>query len=196
MFQHPAVFALNHLLRAEAWARDQLKPFAGQCVEFRATPLPDLRLKILESGLIETSPGPVAIPDIANLVVTIKPGALPAFALGGDALLREIGIEGNADLAATVQQLFRQLRWDMEEDLSKVFGDVFAHRMAEDGRRFAAWNKEAADRLARNFAEYWTEERPLLARPGEVHQFLADVARLRDELAQLDQRIEALTQKA
>ena len=188
MLQHPAVFALNHLIKAETWARDGLKPFAGQSVEFRARPLPDLRLKILDTGLIESA----AQNGEANLVVTIKPAALPAFAFGKDALLREIDIEGGAELAAMVQQLFRNLRWDVEEDLSRVFGDTIAHRMVEDSGRFATWNREAAERLAQNFAEYWTEEQPLLARSAEVRMFTADVGRLRDDLARLEKRIETL----
>jgi len=186
---HPGIFALNHLLGAETWARDKLKPYAGQCVEFRAPPLPALRLDILDSGLLAN-----AAQDAApNLVVTIGSGALPAFVRGEDALMREIGIVGNADLAGTVRYLFRHLRWDVEEDLSRVFGDVLAHRMVEGGRRFAAWNREAAEKLAQNLAEYWIEEQPLLARPADVRQFLAGVDQLRDDLARLEKRIEALT---
>lgn len=189
MLTHPGILALNHLLNAEAWARDKLKPYAGQCVEFRSPPLPALRLDILDTGLLRA-----AAQDAApNLVVTIGPGALPAILRGEDALLREIGIEGNADLAGTVQYLFRHLRWDLAEDLSQVFGDVLAQRMVSEGKRFAAWNREAAEKLAQNFAEYWTEERPLLARPAEVRQFLADVDQLRDDLARLEKRIETLT---
>lgn len=191
MFTHPGIFALNHLLEGELWARDKLKPYAGQCVEFRAPPLPALRLDILDSGLLRHA----AQDAVPNLVVTIRPGAVPASLRGEDALLREIGIEGNADLAGTVQYLFRHLRWDVEEDLSRVFGDALAHRMVAEGRRFAAWNREAADRLAQNLAEYWIEERPLLARPAAVRQFLTDVDQLRDDLARLEKRIEALTRK-
>jgi ubiquinone biosynthesis protein UbiJ len=186
---HPGIYALNHLLRAEAWARDKLKPYAGQCVEFRAAPLPAMRLAILDSGLLAD-----AAQDAApNLVVTIASGALPALAQGEEALMREIGIEGNADLAGTVQQLFRHLRWDFEEDLSRVFGDVLAHRMVEQGRRFAAWSREAAGKLAQNLAEYWVEEQPLLARPADVRQFLAEVGQLRDDLARLEKRIDVLS---
>ena len=192
MLTHPGILALNHLLNAEAWARDKLKPYAGQCVEFRSPPLPALRLDILDSGLLRA-----AAQDAApNLVVTIGPGALPAMLRGEEALLREIGIEGNADLAGTVQYLFRHLRWDLAEDLSQVFGDVLAQRMVSEGKRFAAWNREAAEKLAQNVVEYWTEERPLLARPAEVRQFLADVDQLRDDLARLEKRIEALTKTA
>jgi ubiquinone biosynthesis protein UbiJ len=192
VLSHPGILALNHLLNAEEWARDRLKPYAGQCVEFRSPPLPALRLDILDTGLLRK-----AAEDAApNLVVTIGPGALPAFLRGEDALLREIGIEGNADLAGTVQYLFRHLRWDVAEDLSKVFGDALAERMVSEGKRFAAWNREAADKLAQNFAEYWTEELPLLARPAEVRQFLADADQLRDDLARLEKRVERLSGKA
>ena len=191
MLTHPGIFALNHLLGAETWARAKLKPYAGQCVEFRASPLPALRLDILDSGLLANA----AQDAVPNLVVTIGAGALPALARGEDALMREIGIDGNADLAGAVQYLFRHLRWDIEEDLSRVFGDVLAHRMVEQGRRFAAWNRETAENLAQNLAEYWIEEQPLLARPADVRQFLADVDRLRDDLARIEKRIEALTSK-
>lgn len=192
MLPHPGIYALNHLLGAEAWARDKLKPYAGQCVEFRSPPLPALRLDILDSGLLRA-----AVEDAApTLVVSIGPAALPASLRGEDALMREIDIEGNADLAGTVQYLFRHLRWDIAEDLSRVFGDVLAQRMVTEGRRFAAWNRETAEKLAQNFAEYWIEEQPLLARPGEVRQFLADADQLRDDLARLEKRIETLTRKA
>jgi len=188
---HPGIYALNHLLAAEAWARDKLKPYAGQCVEFHTAPLPALRLVILDSGLLDK-----AVQDAApNLVVTIASGALPASLQGEEALMREIKIDGNADLAGTVQYLFRHLRWDFEEDLSQVFGDVVAHRLVEQGKRFAAWNREAAEKLSQNLAEYWTEERPLLARPAAVRQFLADVDQLRDDVARVEKRIEALSRQ-
>ena len=191
MLPHPGILALNHLLEAEAWARDKLKPYAGQCVEFRSPPLPALRLDILDTGLL----GSAAEDAATNLVVTIGAGALPALLRGEDALLREIGIEGNADLAGTVQYLFRHLRWDVAEDLSKVFGDALAERMVSEGRRFAAWNRETTEKLAQNFAEYWTEEQPLLARPAEVRRFLADADQLRDDLARLEKRVDILTRK-
>ena len=192
MLPHPGIHALNHLLNAEEWARARLKPYAGQCVAFRSPPLPDLRLEILDTGLLQRA----AEDSATNLVVTIGAGALPAMLRGEDALLREIEIEGNAELAGSVQYLFRHLRWDVAEDLSKVFGDALAQRMVSEAGRFAAWNREAAEKLAQNFAEYWTEEQPLLARPEEVRQFLADTDKLRDDLARLEKRVDSLSTKA
>ena len=189
MLPHPGIYALNHLLGAEDWARERLKPFTGQCVEFRAALLPALRLEILDSGLLADA----AQDAVSNLVVTVGSGALPALVQGEEAFMREVSIEGNADLASAVQYLFRHLRWDLEEDLSRIFGDALAHRVVQEGSRFAAWNREAAGKLARNLAEYWIEEQPMLARPAAVRQFLADVDQLRDDLARLEKRIAALT---
>ena len=67
--------------------------------------------------------------------------------------------------------------------------------MVTEGRRFAAWNRETTEKLAQNFAEYWTEEQPLLARPAEVRRFLAEADQLRDDLARLEKRVDILTRK-
>jgi ubiquinone biosynthesis protein UbiJ len=177
MFERGAAAGLNHLLAQQPWAAERLKAFAGQCAEFRCPPFPDLRFAILESGLVEEAPADAA----SALVVKLTPSTLPLVLARDEAALKEIEIEGSAELAATVQHLFRHLAWDIEEDLSRLFPDVIAHRMAEGGRAFAAWQSEAATRLAENLAEYLTEEQPLLARPADVESFRRGVDRLRED---------------
>ena len=188
MFERGAVAGLNHLLRQQPWAAERLRVFAGQGVEFRCPPFPDLRLKIADSGLLDSAGESAA----SALVVKVKPGALPFLLARDDAARSQIQIEGPADLASTVDYLFRNLAWDVEEDLSAVFGDVVAHRLASGGKAFAAWQREAALRLAENLVEYWTEEQPLLARPADVESFLRDVDALGDEVARLEKRVERL----
>lgn len=188
MFERGAVAGLNHLLRQQPWAADRLRAFAGQGVEFRCPPFPDLRLKISDSGLLDSTEESAA----SALVVKIKPGALPFLLARDDAARSQVQIEGPADLASTVDYLFHNLAWDVEEDLSAVFGDVVAHRLASGGKAFAAWQREAALRLAENLVEYWTEEQPLLARPADVERFLRDVDALGDEVARLEKRVERL----
>ena len=86
----------------------------------------------------------------------------------------------------------RNLRWDIEEDLSRVFGDIAAHRVVETGRKLDNWGRQGAENIARSFAEYWTEERPLIACRAEVAQFARDVDALRDDLARVEKRVERL----
>ena len=188
MFERGAAAGLNHLLAQQPWAAERLKAFAGQCAEFRCPPFPDLRLAILETGLVEEAPADAP----SALVVKLRPSTLPLVLARDEAALKEIQIEGSAELAATVQELFRQLAWDIEEDLSRVFPDIVAHRLAEGGRAFAAWQSDAAKRLAENLAEYFTEEQPLLARPADVEKFGREVDALCDDAAGLEKRIERL----
>ena len=185
----PAVafcFVLNRLLEAEDWARQRLAPFAGRTVELRAPPFPTLRLHILERGSVEAGGAE------ADLSMTFKPEMLVALARGEEHALRAVEVHGDAKLAAEVLVLARHLRWDAEEDLSRVIGDVAAHRVAQAGRAFAAWHLDAAQRLATAFADYASEEKQILARRGELEALGESVARLRDSLARLDKRIERL----
>src|SRR3989304_565489 len=60
------------------------------------------------------------------------------------------------------------LRGDVEEALSGVLGDVAAHRRAETGRTLQRWGEQAVENTGRAFAEYWTEEKPLIAGARDV----------------------------
>jgi len=185
----PAVafcFLLNRLLDAEPWARLRLAPFAGETVELRAPLLPTLRLRILAGGTVE--PGGAE----PGLTMTLKPGLLAALARGEEHAMRSVDVEGDAKLAAEVLVLARHLRWDAEEDLSRLVGDVAAHRLADAGRAFAAWHLDAAQRLAAAVADYVTEEKQLLARRTDLAALGDSVARLRDAVARLDKRVERL----
>ena len=188
MLERGAVAGLNHLLSQQAWAAERLRPFSGQAVEIRCPPFPDLRLTITKGGLLERARSDAT----SALVVKLKPGALPLLLARDGGARGQIEIEGSADLASAVDELFRDLAWDVEEDLSSVFGDVIAHRLASGGRAFAAWQREALLRLAENLAEYWTEEQPLLVRPVDAEKFSRDAGALRDEVARLERRIERL----
>lgn len=181
----PLVAALNRLLEAEGWARSRLVPFAGETVELRAPPLPALRLAVLEEGRIAPGGAP-------TLVLTVRPEALPALLEGEEHLMRTVGVEGNERLAQEILFLVRHLRWDVEEDLSRVVGDAAAHRLVGLARDFAAWQLDAGRRLAAGFMEYAQEEARLLAPRARYGAFAADVARLRDALERLEKRIERL----
>jgi ubiquinone biosynthesis protein UbiJ len=179
-------FLLNRLLADEPWARSRLAPFAGETVELRAPPLPTLRLRILAGGTVEagdTEPG---------LSMKFNPEFLAGLARGEEHAMRSVTVEGNPKLAAEVLVLARHLRWDAEEGLSRLFGDIAAHRLAETGRAFVAWHLDAARRLVAAATDYATDEKQLLARRPELDALAESVARLRDAIARLDKRLERL----
>ena len=187
-FESPFASALNHLLEAEGWARERLAPFAGETVELRAPPLPALRFAIAEGGRL----APATSGSAAALVISAGPGTLAAALQSEEQLMRAVEVAGNASLAAEVMFLFRHLRWDAEEEASKLIGDVAAHRLAGFARSVAAWHADAARRVAGSLVEYAVEEKRLLVARDELQELAAAQARLRDGLERLEKRIARL----
>ncbi|MSQ72141.1 MAG: hypothetical protein EXR27_12730 [Betaproteobacteria bacterium] len=192
MLKRSAVSAINHLLAQQPALQERLASFAGECAEFRLDPLPTLRLMILGSGgVAQASPE-----QTGSLVVTLRRAALPLLLRRDATALGEIEIAGNEGLADAVRFVLMHIEWDPEEDLSRLVGDVLAHRIAGVGRDFVAWQRDAGYRLAQNFAEYWTEERPVLARADDFATFSAEVSALNEATAQLEGRLDVLVQPA
>jgi ubiquinone biosynthesis protein UbiJ len=108
---------------------------------------------------------------------------------------REIRISGDNEFAEEIIRIGKNLRWDAEQDLSGVMGDILAHRVAQAGQNLVHWHTETARNLLQMMMEYWTEEQPVLAKPSALHEFMREVDALKDETAHLEQRINALIAK-
>ena len=182
----PFSFALNRLLEAEPWARARLASFAGDTVEVRSPPLPALRFVILPGGRLEAGGADPA------LTVTVRPEALFSLARGPEHFARALEVTGDPRLASEVLTLAQHLRWDVEEDQSKVFGDVLAHRMAEAGRAFAGGPAAAARRPVDALLDYAVDEPRVLRARQAVAGFAEAVARLRDAVERLEKRVRRL----
>lgn len=187
MFDALAGAPLNHLLRAQAWARAALQPHAGKVVCLRCLPF-ETRLTVLDSG--EVAPAVAGVESAVTL--TLTPGLMLRIAAQDDTAWRDIVIDGDTALAGVIHHLWRHLRWDAEADLAKIVGDIAAHRITGSGRTLQQWAAASGDNLARAFAEYWTEEQPLIASQADVAGFTAAVDLLRDDLARLEKRIAQL----
>lgn len=177
--------SLNHLLRSNSWALERLKPFAGKTARFECAPF-SLMLSVLESGEV-TAAAAAVTPDTT---IRLMPGLMLRVLARDETVWNDIEIHGDTDFAAVINQIFRNLRWDIEEDLSRVFGDIVAHRMVQTGRTLDKWGAQSLDNLARSFAEYWTEEQPLIATARRVAQFNHGVDQLRDDVARFEKRLE------
>lgn len=179
---------LNRVLRRNSWALHELQPYAGRSTRF-AVPLASFSFTIGETGELYAA-DPEARPDVTFL---ITPGQMLRVLARDETVLSEIAVEGDTDFATVVNRIWRQLRWDIEEDLAVLFGDIAAHRMVEAGKTLDRWRAQSLDGLAHSFAEYWTEEQPLIARAGEIEGFNREVDRLRDDLARLEKRVQQLS---
>jgi len=184
---HPAVAAVNHVLRTSPLARERLARHAGRTVAVRIGPLSPA-FTIQTTG--EVTPALGNAPR--DLDVRISPFLLPRLLAREEAAWRDVEMSGDKDLADEVMFIARNLSWDAEEDLSRLVGDIAAHRIASAARSFDAWTRDAAMRTAQGAAEYWTEESPLIASRVKVEGFARDVADLRDAVERLEKRIQRL----
>ena len=180
----------NHLLESASWARDKLSVHAGKTALFDVFPA-RLAFAVAADGRLQPAP-----PD-ATPAVTIRLTHLTLLGVlaDGEEAWRKAEVVGDTDFAAVISQVASNLHWDVEEDLSRVVGDIAAHRMAQAGRSAAAWPKQAAVSMAENAAEYLTEEKALLVTPLRAAEFMREVDELRDAVERLDKRIERLSRQ-
>ena len=185
-----ALRVLNHLLASEDWARQRLRPFAGQTAQVSSGSL------VL--ALVVTPEGTFSAGDkTATATVSIAlPADAPVRALTDrDGLMAAAQISGPADFAEALGFVLRNLRWDAEDDLSRLVGDIAARRMVSSGKQVFQWQREQAKNLAANLGEYFSEETKAIARRQEITEFCAEVAQQDEALGHLEARITTLEQK-
>ena len=186
-FPHPAARVINHVLRTAPVAMQRLSKHAGRTARFNVGPV-SVALTVQVTGEV----APASAGAARDLDVSISPFLLPRLAAREEAAYREIEMKGDMELAQEISFLARNLSWDVEEDLSRVVGDIAAHRMVSTARSLGRWGLDAGQRLAQGAAEYWTEEAPLIASRVKVAGFVAEVADLRDAIERLEKRVDKL----
>jgi len=197
--------AINYLLAPEPWARAQLRPHAGKTAHIEVAPF-SVRLTVTDEGycaLADKVGEPATAP---TLRIEIPWSALPqalatsvqnaahssAREAASAALMRQVRLEGDAEFAQVISLVANNLRWDIEDDLSKVVGDVAATKLSGAARKVGGEIRAAQSKLVGNVAEYLLEENPQLVRPRNVDALAEAIRILRDDLARLEKRVDRL----
>ena len=127
------VLLLNHVLMQEPQAMERLARQKGRVVlaQWRAM---TFKILVTPAGLLDVA-APDAQPDL-TLVITQESPLVIAQQLmqGGKPGVR---IEGDVQLAAEISWLIDHVRWDIEEDLSRVVGDSLAHVLVQAASNMA-----------------------------------------------------------
>ena len=182
--------ALNHLLTQSGWALLRLSKFAGKTARFNIAPFSFL-YTVNVDGTVRLADNDAQ----AHVVCLIAPSLLPRLALKDEAAFSLIQTSGDASLLAEIFYLSRNLHWDAAEDISRITGDIAAERIMQLADTAQQQVHSSALNLTQAFAEYWTEERPLVAKSAHIKQFVQNVDKLRDDVARLEQRINRLSIK-
>ncbi|MFA7096720.1 MAG: SCP2 sterol-binding domain-containing protein [Gammaproteobacteria bacterium] len=107
----------------------------------------------------------------------------------------DVEIRGDVELGRRFKEFLDSVEVDWEEQLSRIVGDVVAHRAAYAARSIAVWGKQALDSLSRDTVEYLQEERRQVPSKNEVQSFLTDVDELRSDADRLEARVRRLEAK-
>ncbi|MGI4935802.1 MAG: ubiquinone biosynthesis accessory factor UbiJ [Janthinobacterium lividum] len=182
-----ATAAINHVLAAEPWARSKLARHGGKIACFDGG-VALVRLLVNADGSVSAAPEA----GDADVTIRMKLSDLPLIVQNRERAFSYVRIEGDADFANAISQVSQGVRWDAEEDLSRVVGDIAARRLVSGARSVHGMVMATGRSVAENLAEYFLDERPTLVRPLNIHEFTGEVARLRDDAERLAKRIEKL----
>lgn len=181
---------LNHLLRQQSWACARLRPFAGKTLRLRLFPFV-LDLCIQETG--DFAQAPADVPADAEL--TLSPAGALAKLLGARPQLDLFYTGGDATLGSEAASVLGQLGWELEEDLSRVIGDIAAHKLVSTATEVLDWQRNAIETIAKSWVEHWQEESPMLAQPEAARAFADEVDELHERVERLEQKINRLSTK-
>lgn len=104
-------------------------------------------------------------------------------------------LSGDAHTVDAFAEMLRHARPDVEEELSKLVGDIPAHQVAGMARGTDAWARRAGSSLAMNTSEFLQEEARQLPPRVEVNAFCRNVERLRDDIERAAQRLDRLEKR-
>lgn len=196
---------LNRNLSQSPRARELCRELTGKRLRITAFG-PGWQLDVVSLGTSlqltsRLAPDAIGAADSAIAVVHAKiegtPLALGALAAtdAAEAIRRgDVRIGGDAEIAQRFQQIFRLLRPDTEEELSRLIGDSPAQQVLRLTRSMLQFGQRAARTTVRNTAEFFAYESQDLVPIAEAQDLYAGVDRLREDVDRVDARIEMVAQ--
>lgn len=188
--------SLNKLLSLDEDASERLAPLRGKLIGI-STRAPALRCYIeVDDGELRLRSEAERAPDT---IISGSTLALLRHGLSDDAqaALQRGDMQITCDLQAgtALRALFGKLDIDLEEQMSRLTGDVLAHQLGNLARGLRRWAADGGDSLRHALGEYLREESRMLADRHDTASFLDEVDVLRHDVDRLQQRIARLQRR-
>jgi ubiquinone biosynthesis accessory factor UbiJ len=122
-------------------------------------------------------------------------GARRSGATGNTHAAPRAAISGDAEIANSYRQLFALARPDLEEELSRLVGDLPARRLSLLAQRALAWAGNARRTAGENIAEYLQEESRDLVGRTELEEFMHGVDAARETVDRVEARLARIEQR-
>ena len=184
--------ALNRNLASSPGARARCTALQGQRLLVRIT---GTGLQISIESLGDTLS--LSRTPIGDFYVTVEGSPINLLALTGnnpERLLQsgQVTVRGDAEILQRYRALALLLQPDLEEELSRLIGDLPAHHIGRLARSLWSFGRRAASNTVRNAAEYLAHENHTLVPRAEAEAFMADVDQLREDVDRAIARLRTL----
>ncbi len=174
----------NHVLDQNYSDRAILSAFSGKNISLNAKPF-SIGLQIEKDGFLVLAD----CNSESDLKIDFSNDWIVNLSFSQEQFLSGVKIHGDAELARTISEVFKNIRWDYEEDLSKVVGDVAAYQLGMTLRGLARWSRDSILSVRENTRQFINEETDLLVNKIEAEAFFSAVDSLRDKVATLEKRL-------
>ena len=179
---------LNHLLLQNDWMQSKLIDHKNKILAIEISGLKNIFI-VEENGQLRSLNESkkidciikLTINDFINQVVNNKNG--------------KISIEGDMELANQVTQVLKNIKWDIEEDLSKYIGDIPAVHTTKFLKKVFNSSQRNMFNLTSSLIEYWQEESPILAKKRNVEIFNSKVDKIVEDVERIDVRFNTIIEK-
>jgi ubiquinone biosynthesis protein UbiJ len=153
------------------------------------------RLSLSGAGPLDSQAGEPGVRAAADATIAGSPLAL--LRLAGGSALRGAGVSvsGDAEIANSYREILALARPDLEEELSRLIGDVPARALSQFAAKTVEWAVRARRTAGENIAEYLQEESRDLVNKPELDEFLQGVDMVRETADRVDARIARLEQR-
>lgn len=183
--------SLSHLLVHQEPLRRKLATHAGAAVRFSVRMPGELQTHtdawIDDQGYLQTRP--VAGDSLRRAELIILPSAsLPVDWLrhGRQALSSHVQIEGDILVGGAVAEVLSQVKWDFEDDLSRVVGDAAAHRIGEGVRAVVAKGRRLGNSMLGVMGRRGSHENGPLASRAELDRHADELKSLATRIGMLE----------
>jgi ubiquinone biosynthesis accessory factor UbiJ len=182
--------ALNHLIEQERWAHDLLLPREGQSISI-TLPIGEFQLGIQEGMFVNASDST----NLPSVILSIPQEAIWTFLKDGKSgAMKFVKISGDIDFAADLNRLAADLKWEVEEDLSKLVGDATARRVVLESQKMVHQTQLAMNDLKGGIRDYLVYEKNILVDSQQMNDFKSELRLLRDQIDRAEKKVNQLQQ--
>ncbi len=182
--------ALNAYLQTDSHSSTRLAKLAGKTISIELLPM-HLHFNChftKERVTLTTHADEPALTKIKGTPLQLL-GALVSKDNRHQFFAEDLNIEGDAEFAQLVIELFDEVNIDWDEHVSKIIGDIPAHKLGKLMGGIKNWMRQTQTNFTADMNDYLHEEAACVPSKEELQDFFTDIDNLRMDTDRLESRI-------